>query len=57
MSSLKHQQYNRIKDIIENKKNDLTHLEVINNLIENFIKNYGVCCLSKSLNKLKEKNL
>jgi hypothetical protein len=48
-TELKHQHFNRIKDIIQNKDNDVSHLTSIRLLIEGFDEKFGVSNLSNSL--------
>lgn len=51
----KQDQFNRIKAIIENPKNNGLHLVAIGNLVRNFENQFGISKLSNSLTKLKTK--
>lgn len=51
----KQDEFNRIKAIIENPKNNSLHVVAIGNLVRNFAKKHGDSKLSNSLMKLKTK--
>ncbi len=50
---LKHQHFNRIKEIIEHEDNDFQHIVSIGNLIRNFERQFGKGRLSYKLNQYK----
>lgn len=51
----KQAEFNHIKRIIENDNNKECHLVGIGNIVRNFQYKYGICSLSNSLNKMKNK--
>jgi hypothetical protein len=53
MKNLKHQNYNRIRSIILNPKNNFNHIVSIGNLVRNFENTFGINSLSLRLNELK----
>ncbi len=49
LESLKHNQFNRIRDIIYNEDNELKHMMPISRMVQKFENDFGDCNLSKSL--------
>lgn len=50
--TLEHQHFNRIKSIIENEENDISHLHSICRLINTFRNNFGLTKLYFTLLKM-----
>lgn len=49
---MKYQYYNRIKEILENKENNLLHLEALEIMVSMYLEMFGKSGLSENLKEL-----